>query len=253
MSMTDEALDLAITRVLARAGIAVPAAEPAPFGTDAAGNPGHVAPGELIESTWGSAVADRVTHLYANTAERDAQFTTAIRGSRCNVAVPVGAQAQRGQEYFRGAGVWEPRGLMLCANLVASQSIGADDAWVPLSFSTPSHDLGNRFNGTTWTAPETGYVRVSLGCAMQLGTTAGGSDAFGDYTLFLAIVFRGTPYQIGVFKGRFAVASVSGTTVQVVSAGDTVSAAIYVSGAASKYKTVLGGANDTRQLIIDYV
>ena len=65
---------------------------------DSAGNPGHVAAGELIESVWGNAVADRVIRVFATTAERDAQWINPPNGAVSEA--PVGTM------WNRVAGVW---------------------------------------------------------------------------------------------------------------------------------------------------
>lgn len=53
--------------------------------TDAYGNPGHVVPGELIESAWGNAVADRVVPRFNDFTELTAGIPAPIPGQLATV------------------------------------------------------------------------------------------------------------------------------------------------------------------------
>lgn len=206
----------------------------------------------------GSTIVDRrrpvgLFTVFASITERDTLWPSPPDGARCWVPF-TGSGGARGLDFVRNNGAWSPVGLAVSAVTAGNVTISGDATWANIPFATINRNTGGGFDGTTWTVPLTGTVRVSAFVVIAVGTGAGGFDAVGDYHASLRVNVAGLTPGLGAFNGRFGIANVGGPTLVNVTAGQTLTIQSWLNGAAGKFKTILGGsATDSRGLFIEYV
>ena len=126
------------------------------------------------------------------------------------------------------------------ANHTVAQLVGPDAAWVNVAYPEIVVNTGSSFNGTIWTAPAAGKVRVSASAMVGIGNSAPPAiDGIGDYQTSLQVLRGGSSGHLATFFGRFGAITLKGAFVfNAVNAGETFTVQVYIAGAAGKNKSV---------------
>ena len=129
------------------AGARLPAL-PSPLVFDAYGNPGAVAPGDLIESAWGNAVKDRVLHRFPTKTALDAWHPGAA-------TLAVTTDLNVVWFYDSSTSTWLPTGV---GNRMTFRSVGDGTQLIPTGTPVRAHfvessDPFSVVSGSVFTVP----------------------------------------------------------------------------------------------------
>ena len=141
------------------------------------------------------------------------------------------------------------RSPQFAAAIGSDVTIGPDSTWVTIPFTNIHVNIGSRYNGTSWTAPRAGVIRVTWSADIAAGNTAGNYDAIADYNANTSILLNAQNVVIASTNSRFGAATLAGSVLASVAAGNTVHPQAMLN-APGKFKTVKAGVGS---ILIEYV
>jgi len=200
--------------------------------------------------------------LYRNffsVVERDTFWPSPPPGAKCSIPytnIPSsGATGQRRMEFSFDDGRWWPRGIALQAWMNGNQTVGIDNANVPVQYTAQSININGAYiaSSSVWTAPWAGLIKMTMGTLIAIGTVALGDDAISDYRMAIGTTTPGAGWQFWSCNTRTAQVAAYGSMVVGVNAGTTHQFMVIIINATGKFKTLYGGATNNMGLMIEYI
>lgn len=210
-------------------------------------------PGDIERLARAIDTVDTVETLrrFNSIAQRNAAVPVPSEGQRCMVILAPGT-GQSLQFVGRG-GIWSPLGAMVVATKASTQTITADSTWQLCSFTTLYWNVLSAYNGSTWTAPFRGMIRVTTGVTFIISSTTFPTGHIGGHHVALGLGYLTTVLQGDSFFGQFAITGLKASMTLNVNAGDPVSAQVWAN-AIGFSKSVHGVGNiDNTGFYIEYI